>query len=133
MLIDKQLLDEVSTRAKASERLRMNYNLHEAMDSKAQRLFNALEPGTILPIHRHQHTSETYILVRGRIDVMFYNDEGVEVERFALNPHDGNYGVHIPQGQWHTLEVLESDTVIFEVKDGPYAPLGPEDMMIINE
>ena len=133
MLIDKQLLDEVSARAKASERLRMNYNLHEAMDSKAQRLFNALEPGTILPIHRHQHTSETYILVRGRIDVMFYNDEGVEVERFALNPHDGNYGVHIPQGQWHTLEVLESDTVIFEVKDGPYAPLGPEDMMIINE
>ena len=133
MLIDKQLLDEVSARAKESERLRMNYNLHEAMDSKAQRLFNALEPGTILPIHRHQHTSETYILMRGRIDVMFYNDEGAEIERFALNPQGGNYGVHSPKGQWHTLEVLESDTVIFEVKDGPYAPLGPEDMMASNE
>ena len=133
MILDKQLLDEVSARAKESERLRMNYNLHEAMDSKAQRLFNALEPGTILPIHRHQHTSETYILVRGRIDVMFYNNEGVEIERFALNPQKGNYGVHIPKGQWHTLEVLESDTVIFEVKDGPYAPLGPEDMMTSNE
>lgn len=132
MLIDKKLLDGVSERAKASERLRMNYNLHEAADSKAQRLFNALEPGTLLPIHRHQNTAETYILIRGRIDVMFYNDQGVEVERFVLNPSEGNYGVHIPKGQWHTLEVLESDTVIFEVKDGPYTPLGPEDMMIIN-
>lgn len=133
MLLDKKLLDEVSARAKASERLRMNYNLHEAMDSKAQRLFNALEPGTILPIHRHRNTAETYILLRGRIDVMFYDDKGVEVECFALNPQEGNYGVHIPKGQWHTLEVLEKDTVIFEVKDGPYAPLGPEDMMTINE
>lgn len=133
MLIDKKLLDEVSARAKASERLRMNYNLHDALDSKAQRLFNALEPGTILPIHRHRNTAETYILLRGRIDVMFYDDKGVEVERFALNPQEGNYGVHIPKGQWHTLEVLEKDTVIFEVKDGPYAPLGPEDMMTINE
>lgn len=133
MLLDKKLLDEVSARAKVSERLRMNYNLHEAMDSKAQRLFNALEPGTILPVHRHRNTAETYILLRGRIDVMFYDDKGVEVERFALNPQEGNYGVHIPKGQWHTLEVLEKDTVIFEVKDGPYAPLGPEDMMTINE
>lgn len=133
MLLDKKLLDDVSARAKASERLRMNYNLHEAMDSKAQRLFNALEPGTILPIHRHQHTSETYILIRGRIDVMFYDEQGAEVERFALNAQEDNYGVHIPMGQWHTLEVLEHDTVIFEVKDGPYVPLAPEDMMTINE
>lgn len=132
MLVNKELLDQVCIKAKASERMRMNYNLHEAADSKAQRLFNALEPGTLLPIHRHQHTAETYILIRGRIDVMFYNDQGVEVERFVLNPSEGNYGVHIPKGQWHTLEVLESDTVIFEVKDGPYTPLGPEDMMIIN-
>ncbi len=133
MLIDKKLLDGISLRAQENERLRMNYNLHETADSKAQRLFNALEPGTLLPIHRHQHTSETYILLRGRINVMFYNSRGVEVERFVLNPLEGNYGVHIPQGQWHTLEVLESNTVIFEVKDGPYAPLGPEDMMISNE
>ena len=133
MLLDKKLLNEVSARAKVSERLRMNYNLHDALDSKAQRLFNALEPGTILPIHRHRNTAETYILLRGRIDVMFYDDKGVEVERFALNPQEGNYGVHIPKGQWHTLEVLEKDTVIFEVKDGPYTPLGPEDMMTINE
>ena len=132
MLIDKKLLDGVCERAKTSERLRMNYNLHEAADSKAQRLFNALEPGTLLPIHRHRHTAETYILVRGRIDVIFYNDQGVEVERFVLNPSNGNYGVHIPKGQWHTLDVLERDTVIFEVKDGPYTPLGSDDILISN-
>ena len=133
MLIDKELLDQVSARAKASERLRMNYNLHEALDSKAQRLFNALEPGTLFPIHRHHNTDETYILVRGRISVMFYDDNGVEVDRFDLNPNEGNYGVHIPKGQWHTLDVLESNTVIFEVKDGPYTPLASEDIMIIGK
>lgn len=133
MLIDHKLLDLVSERAKASVRLRMNLNLHEAIDSKAQRLFNALEPGSVLPIHRHCHTAETYILLRGRIDVMFYDDERVEIERFTLNPQEGKYGVHIPKGQWHTLEVLEENTVIFEVKDGPYAPLGPEDMMINDQ
>ena len=133
MLIDKELLDQVSARAKASERLRMNYNLHETLDSKAQRLFNALEPGTLLPIHRHLNTDETYILMRGRISVMFYDDNGVEVDRFDLNPNEGNYGVHIPKGQWHTLDVLESNTVIFEVKDGPYTPLASEDIMIIGK
>lgn len=133
MLLDKKLLDEVSARAKESERLRMNYNLHEAMNSKAQRLFNALEPGTQIPIHRHLNTAETYILIRGRISVMFYNDKGVEINRFDLNPNEGNYGVHIPKGQWHTMDVWENNTVIFEVKDGPYTPLSSDDIMIINE
>ena len=129
MIIDKQLLDKVSDQAKKNERLRMNYNLHESLDAKAQRLLNALEVGTVLPIHRHQHTAETYILLRGRINVMFYNDEGKEIERYELQPDEGCYGVHIPQGQWHTLEVLES-SVIFEVKDGPYMPLKTEDIRI---
>lgn len=129
MKIDKKLLDEVSVKAKASERLRMNFNLHDSLDAKAQRLLNALEVGTILPIHRHRHTSETYILLRGKIRVMFYNEIGGETEYFILNPQQENYGVHIPAGQWHTLEVLENDSVIFEVKDGPYTPIEPEDMM----
>ena len=129
MKIDKKLLDEVSAIAKASERLRMNFNLHDSLDAKAQRLLNALEVGTILPIHRHRHTSETYILLRGKIRVMFYNEIGGETEYFILNPQQENYGVHIPAGQWHTLEVLENDSVIFEVKDGPYTPIEPEDMM----
>lgn len=129
MIIDNNLLDKVTDEAKASPRLRMNYNLHESLDAKAQRLLNALEPGTVLPIHRHQHTAETYFLVRGRISVLFYNADKVMTERFDLNPLEGNYGVQIPAGQWHTLEVHESGSVIFEVKDGPYTPSAPEDIL----
>ena len=128
MIIDDKLLNEVVAKAKASERLRMNYNLHETLDAKAQRLLNAVEPGTVLPIHRHPHTAETYMLLRGHIDVMFYDDTRREIQRFKLDPQRGNYGVQIPKGLWHTLEALES-SVIFEVKDGPYTPLAPEDML----
>lgn len=131
MLIDKKLLDEVTERAKASERLRMNYNLHDSLEAKAQRLLNALEPGTLLPIHRHRHTAETYIVLRGCIKVLFYNDEKLLTDVFLVRPDEKVYGVHIPAGQWHTLEVLERDTVIFEVKDGPYAPLGEEDVLCV--
>lgn len=128
MIIDNQLLDQVSGQAKESERLRMNFNLHETLDAKAQRLLNALEVGTVLPIHRHRHTAETYILLRGHINVMFYNADGGEMERYELYPGNGIYGVHIPKGQWHTLEVL-APSVIFEVKDGPYMPLDKEDTL----
>lgn len=128
MIIDENLLNEVSAKAKTSERLRMNLNLHDSLDAKAQRLLNALEIGTVLPIHRHPHTSETYILLRGKIRVMFYNNKKIETDAFLLEPSSGSYGVHIPAGQWHTLEVLESGSVIFEVKDGPYTPLGKEDI-----
>ena len=129
MLIDKKLLDTVTSKARESDRLRMNYNFHESLDAKAQRLLNALEPGTELPIHRHQHTAETYIVLRGAIKVLFYNDDRVLSDEFMVDPLEGVYGLHIPIGQWHTLEVLESGTMIFEVKDGPYTPMGPEDLM----
>lgn len=129
MLIDKILLDKVSGQAKESPRLRMNFNLHDSLEAKAQRLLNALEPGTILPIHRHCQTAETYMVIRGRIRVMFYNELGGMTADFLLDPLEGNYGVHIPKDQWHTLEVLESGTVIFEVKDGPYTPIEPKDLL----
>ena len=109
----------------------MNYNLHDSLEAKAQRLLNALEPGTLLPIHRHRHTAETYIVLRGCIKVLFYNDEKLLTDVFLVRPDEKVYGVHIPAGQWHTLEVLERDTVIFEVKDGPYAPLGEEDVLCV--
>ncbi|MDD2294061.1 MAG: WbuC family cupin fold metalloprotein [Bacteroidales bacterium] len=128
MIIDTQLLDKVAAEARRSPRLRMNYNLHESLDAKAQRLLNALEPGTVLPIHRHNHTAETYILLRGSINVIFYNDDGSRKECFALDPRCGKYGVQIPKGQWHTLEVNEP-SVIFEVKDGPYTPLEEKDIL----
>lgn len=131
MLIDDNLLNKVTEQAKTSDRLRMNYNLHDSLDAKAQRLLNALEPGTELPIHRHPHTAETYIVLRGAIKVFFYNDDRMVTNEFMINPLEGRYGIHIPAGQWHTLEVLESGTVIFEVKDGPYAPLQPEDIILL--
>ena len=129
MLIDDDLLDKITEQAKASPRLRMNYNLHDSLDAKAQRLLNALEPGTVLPVHRHSHTAETYIVLRGSIKVLFYNDDKVLTAEFLIDSNEKEYGIHIPAGQWHTLEVLESGTVIFEVKDGPYAPLQPEDIL----
>ena len=86
MIIDDKLLNQVSQQARKSERLRMNYNLHESLDAKAQRLLNALEPGTLLPVHRHRHTAETYILLRVLIYVMFYDSEGNVYERLYLNP-----------------------------------------------
>jgi cupin fold WbuC family metalloprotein len=106
----------------------MNYNFHDGPESKAQRLLNALERGTVLPIHRHRHTDETYVLLRGKIVVLFYDDSGAQTGEFRLDPLAGNYGVHIPKGVWHSLVVVEP-AVIFEVKDGPYAPIAPEDMM----
>lgn len=133
LIINDALLASVSELARESKRLRMNFNLHECLEAKAQRLLNALEPGTVLPIHRHRHTAETYILLKGRIKVMLYErcegGEGRLAECVELDPLSGNYGVDIPAGQWHTLEVLESGSVIFEVKDGPYTPLAPEDLL----
>ena len=128
MIINDELLDKVTAEAQASPRLRMNFNLHDSLDAKAQRLINVLLPGTPLPIHRHRHTAETYVLLRGRMFVVFYDDMGAQVERHLLDPAIGNYGVHIPKGQWHTVEVIEPSAIL-EVKDGPYMPLSPDDML----
>lgn len=128
MIINNQLLDQVTSEAEASPRLRMNYNLHDSLDAKAQRLINVLLPGTPLPIHRHRHTAETYVILRGKMFVVFYNDFGAQTERYLLDPTQGNYGVQIPAGQWHGIEVIEP-SAIFEVKDGPYTPLEPEDTL----
>lgn len=128
MIIDDKLLDSITAEAEGSPRLRMNRNLHDSLDAKAQRLINVLLPGTVLPIHRHRHTAETYILLRGRMDVVFFNDMGGAVARFILDPRQGNYGLHIPAGQWHTVEVMEPSAIL-EVKDGPYTPIHPEDTL----
>ena len=128
MIIDDQLLDNVAAKAEESPRLRMNYNLHDSLEAKAQRLINVLLPGSPLPIHRHRHTAETYVILRGKMFVVFYNDMGDQTERYLLDPTQGNYGVQIPAGQWHGIEVIEP-SAIFEVKDGPYTPLEPEDIL----
>lgn len=120
-LINKSLLDTVIMEAKKSPRLRMNYNFHTDLNDKCQRLLNALEPGTIMPIHHHK-VAEVYILLQGRLRVMAYDDNGKEIESMILDPYEGNYGIQIPANTWHSLEVLESESVIFEVKEGPYIP-----------
>ncbi len=129
MIIDSQLLNKVSEQARQNERLRMNFNFHLKGEAPSQRLLNALEPGTQVPVHRHQHTGESYILLRGKMRVYFHNAQGDVTETFELDPLNGQFGVEIPLGQWHSLEVLETGTVIFEAKDGPYAPISPEDVL----
>ena len=128
-ILDKNLLDTITAQAQESPRLRMNYNLHDSLEAKAQRLFNALEPGTVLPIHRHRHTAETYILVRGKMKVEYYNQNKELTNTEILDPAEGKYGLHVPAGQWHTVIPLESGTMVFEVKDGPYMPFQPEDVL----
>lgn len=128
MIINNQLLDEIQDKAKESPRFRMNMDLRNSCEDKSQRMLNALLPGTIVPIHRHRETSETTMIIHGKLFMVFYDDLGAQIERFLLDPTIGNYGVQIPKGQWHTVEVIEPSAIL-EVKDGPYTPLTPEDMM----
>ena len=131
-IINTELLNEVTEKAQENSRLRMNYNFHTSLDSKAQRLLNALEPGTEIPVHRHLNTRETYVLLRGKLKVMFYNDDCELTETMILDPKTGDFGIDIPKGQWHSIEVLETGTVIFEVKDGPYSPLSKDDILCLK-
>lgn len=128
LIIDDALLDGITRKAEENERQRMNFNLHESLDSKAQRLINVLLPETKMPVHRHQHTAETYVVLRGELDVVFYNDKGEDTERHNLKPSEGRYGVHIPSGQWHGIDV-KVPTAILEVKEGPYIPLAEENTL----
>ena len=128
MLIDDKFLDILSSEALTSPRLRMNRDLRNSSEDKSQRMLNALEVGTVIPVHRHRTTSETQLLLRGVIDVMFYDNSGAERERFRLDPAHGKYGVNIPAGQWHSLEVIEP-AVLFEAKDGAYVPLSEDDIL----
>ena len=128
MLIDDSLLDALASEAQASPRLRMNRDMRNTPDDGSQRMLNALEPGTVLPIHRHRGTSECQILLRGKIDVMFYDDSGRETVRYRLDRDEGRYGVNVPAGTWHNLTVIEP-AVIFEAKDGRYEPLSREDTL----
>ena len=112
----------MSSEAKESPRLRMNYNFHQSLDDKCHRFLNAVEPGTVVEIHRHPTKDETFVLLRGRVVVYTYNDDGSVLESVELNPNEGRYGVNIPKGVWHKVESLESGSVFFECKEGPFVP-----------
>ena len=131
MLIDNALLDALEREAQASVRLRMNRDLRNSPKDGSQRMLNALEKGTKVPVHRHRGTTETQLLLRGKIDVMFYDDTGHETSRIRICREEGRYGVDIPAGVWHSLEVIEP-AVIFESKDGRYSPPSEEDVLALT-
>ena len=120
MIIDKQLLDQVSEQAKESPRLRMNHNFHQSLEDKCHRFLNAVEPGTVVPIHKHPTKDESFVILRGKVRVTTHDDEGSIIEDVVLSQESGNYGVDIPKNVWHKLEALESGSVIFECKEGPF-------------
>ena len=129
-LIDEKLLDETTERAKKSPRLRMNHNFHESLDDPINRLINAMEPDTYLRPHRHKNPdkNEVFLLLRGKAALLLFDDEGNITEQVVLDPKSGVYGGEIPFDVWHTLIVLESGSVVYEVKQGPFAPLSAENM-----
>ena len=132
MIIDKEVLDNLTAQAKASPRLRMNMDLRNSPADGSQRMLNAIEPGSVMVVHRHMKSSETVVCLRGRLVEEFYD----EIERKCTDAvelsHNGpNVAINIPIGQWHTVRALESGTVILECKDGAYEPLGPEDILVI--
>ena len=126
------MLNSLVSEAKASPRLRKNCNFHEDLNDKCQRMLVALEPGTIMPIHRHK-VDEVQIILQGSMKVMIHDDEGNMMKEHVLDPKKGQYGIQVPSNTWHTLEVLETGTVILEVKEGPYIPNEKGNILEINK
>ena len=130
MKITQAILDDLTSKAKESPRLRMNLDLRDSESDGSQRMLNAIEPGSPLPIHRHRNTSETVVCLRGRLVEEFYDDlERTCTEAIELSPNGPVVALNIPAGQWHTVRVLESGTVILEMKNGAYEPLSDVDIL----
>jgi len=132
MIIDKNVLDYLTAQAKVSSRLRMAMDLRNSPGDGSQRMLNALEPGTVMPIHRHLETTETVVLLRGKIEWIFYDEQGKETERVTLDANREPRMLNAEKGRWHSLVCLESGSVLFETKDGPYHPLTEEEIMITD-
>lgn len=126
MIITQEILDELTAKAKASERLRANLDLRNSSDDLSQRMLNALEPGTVMPIHRHKNTSETCVCIRGHFEEYFYDENGNLTETIDMIPN--GVVLNIEKGQWHSLKCLETGTVLLEAKDGAYAPLEEDEI-----
>lgn len=130
MKITQALLDKLTAEAKASPRLRMNYDLRNSEADESQRLLNAIEPGSDIPIHRHRDSSETVVCLRGKIVEEFYDElDRICTDAIELTPNGQVVALNIPIGQWHSLKAMESGTVILEMKNGHYEPLKDEDIL----
>ena len=128
MIISQHLLDSITAQAKASPRLRMNLDLRNSPDDSSQRMLNAIEPGSVLPIHRHRHSSETVVIIRGKIQGVFYDDNGNETERVTLDANGDLRMLNIEKNRWHSVESPETGSVLYESKDGAYRSLGEEEV-----
>ena len=133
MIIDQKIMDSLSQQAKESPRLRQALDLRTTPEDQSQRILNAVEPGTILPIHRHRGSTETIIVLRGKVVQHYYNDAGEKIASYELAPNSVQVGMSVPVGQWHALESLEEGSVIFESKDGAYQPLSAEDILEVAQ
>ena len=129
MIINQRLLDDLTDQAKKNPRLRQAYDLRTTPEDGSQRILNAVEPGTVLPIHRHRSSTETVVVLRGKVVQHYYDDNGNKIDSFVLAPNTANVGMSVPVGQWHALESLEEGSVIFECKDGAYEPLSVDDIL----
>ena len=129
MKFDKEFLDQLSEQAKVSPRRRMHFDLRDSTDEGAMRMLNALEPGTVIPIHRHNETSEDVVCLRGCVEEVLYDAKGKETERYRLQAGTDCCACHVPMGQYHTCHSLESHSVIIEFKHGRYDPLTTEDFL----
>lgn len=129
-IIDIDLLDKVSQQAKGNPRLRMNYNFHDSLDDPINRLLNAMEPGTYIPPHRHLNPDkkEIFIVLRGSLLVLLFDDGGNVADSKIVSPGSGVFGMEIEPPVWHSFIILEEGTVVYEIKDGPYAPISPENL-----
>ena len=132
MKIDNKFLDNLTSQAKVNSRLRQSFDLRTTSDDNSQRMLNAMEPGSLIPIHRHCTTTETMVMVRGKFIERFFDDTGNLTDEFVMEPCGEHPMIQIEAGQWHSLEVLESGTVIFEAKDGKYVPLDEKDIIKNN-
>jgi len=129
-IIDNALLDSVTKQAEENPRRRMNYNFHESLDAPINRLLNALMMDTYLPPHRHTGPAkeEIFFVLRGSVLLLHFDDDGNVILAKEINPKKGVYGMEFDCSIWHSLIVLEPETVVYEVKEGPYTPLSPENI-----
>lgn len=132
MILDQKILDDLSAQAKENPRLRQAFDLRTTPNDSSQRILNAVEPGTILPIHRHRGSTETIVVLRGKVVQHYYNDAGEKTASFEFAPNSAQVGMSVPVGQWHALESLEEGSVIFECKDGAYQPLSAENILEVE-
>ena len=128
MFFDNSFFEDLSKKATESPGLRVNFDLRNSPEDGSQRMLNALEPGTVLPIHRHRKSSEIMVVIKGSVKETFYNESGEMTSTWILKSGENSI-IEIPVGQWHSLECLESGTIIYESKDGKYEPTSSEDIL----